>query len=106
MQSNLPSKQPNSPSEGFVPVAPFWLKKGTRAEQGDRKHSYVLTDSVKTKMIDLAWAVTTGCHPVLIQGPTSSGKTSIVVEYLAERTGYTFVRINNHEHTDIQEYIT
>jgi midasin len=27
------------------------------------------------------------------------------VEYLAERTGHRFVRINNHEHTDLQEYL-
>ncbi|KAH9812034.1 hypothetical protein DFH28DRAFT_1177882 [Melampsora americana] len=101
---NQAPKKPNAPSEEFIQVGPFWLKKGTRAEQTDQKHSYVLTDSVKTKMIDLARAVTTGRYPVLIQGPTSSGKTSIV-EYLAEKTGHTFVRINNHEHTDIQEYI-
>jgi midasin (ATPase involved in ribosome maturation) len=28
-----------------------------------------------------------------------------MVEYLAKRTGHRFVRINNHEHTDIQEYL-
>ncbi|CAB1097866.1 unnamed protein product [Ectocarpus sp. CCAP 1310/34] len=33
----------------------------------------------------------------------SAGKTSIV-EYLAARLGHRCVRINNHEHTDIQEY--
>lgn len=38
------------------------------------------------------------------QGPTSSGKTSLV-EYLAARTGHRFVRISNHEHTDLQEYL-
>ena len=43
-------------------------------------------------------------HPILLQGPTSSGKTSLV-QYLAERTGHRFMRINNHEHTDVQEYI-
>ena len=37
-------------------------------------------------------------HP---QGPTSSGKTSLVA-YLAAQTGHTFVRINNHEQTDLQ----
>ncbi len=36
-----------------------------------------------------------------LQGPTSSGKTSLVA-YLAQKTGHEFVRINNHEHTDIQ----
>lgn len=39
-----------------------------------------------------------------LQGPTSSGKTSLV-EYLAQCTGHTFVRISNHEHTDLQEYL-
>jgi len=28
-----------------------------------------------------------------------------MVEYLAKRTGHRFVRINNHEHTDLQEYL-
>jgi midasin len=27
-----------------------------------------------------------------------------MVEYLAARTGHRCVRINNHEHTDVQEY--
>ena len=36
-----------------------------------------------------------------MQGPTSSGKTSLVA-YLAAQTGHTFVRINNHEQTDLQ----
>jgi MoxR-like ATPase len=28
-----------------------------------------------------------------------------MIHYLAKRTGHRLVRINNHEHTDIQEYI-
>ncbi|CAI4218341.1 unnamed protein product [Parascedosporium putredinis] len=45
-----------------------------------------------------------GGFPVLIQGPTSAGKTSMI-EYLASYSGNKFVRINNHEHTDLQEYL-
>jgi MoxR-like ATPase len=41
---------------------------------------------------------------LLPQGPTSSGKTSLVA-YLAAQTGHSFVRINNHQHTDLQEYL-
>ncbi len=37
----------------------------------------------------------------MLQGPTSSGKTSLVA-YLAAQTGHSFVRINNHEQTDLQ----
>ena len=43
-------------------------------------------------------------YPVLLQGETSVGKTSLIT-YLAKSTGNQCVRINNHEHTDIQEYI-
>jgi hypothetical protein len=39
--------------------------------------------------------------PPWLQGPTSSGKTSLVA-HLAAQTGHSFVRINNHEHTDLQ----
>ena len=38
------------------------------------------------------------------QGPTSSGKTSLVT-YLAAQTGHQLVRINNHEQTELQEYV-
>lgn len=54
--------------------------------------------------MNLTRATAGGKFPVLIQGPTSSGKTSMI-NYLAKKTGYKFVRINNHEHTDLQEYL-
>ncbi|XP_028795373.1 midasin [Neltuma alba] len=66
--------------------------------------SYVLTKSVREHLGNLARAVLIKRYPVLLQGPTSSGKTSLV-RYLAALTGHEFVRINNHEHTDLQEYL-
>ena len=36
-----------------------------------------------------------------MQGPTSTGKTSMVA-HLAAQTGHRCVRINNHEQTDLQ----
>ncbi|KAL8480046.1 hypothetical protein ACS0TY_026830 [Phlomoides rotata] len=66
--------------------------------------SYVLTKSVKKQLNNLARAIFVGRYPVLLQGPTSSGKTSLVW-FLAAITGHEFVRINNHEHTDLQEYL-
>lgn len=42
--------------------------------------------------------------PVLLEGPTSAGKTSMI-RYVAETVGYKCIRINNHEHTEIEEYI-
>lgn len=56
------------------------------------------------QLCNLARAIFAGKYPVLLQGPTSYGKTSLV-QYLAAVTGHEFVRINNHEHTDLQEYL-
>jgi midasin (ATPase involved in ribosome maturation) len=67
------------------------------------QHKYILTPSVLDKLHDIARGVLSS-FPILIQGPTSAGKTSII-EYLAHQTGHTFMRINNHEHTDLQEYL-
>jgi midasin len=92
---------PSRPDD-FVLFGDYWLEKGSEPVVIDEK--YITTPSVANKLADLARIIMTRKLPVLIQGPTSSGKTS-AVEYLAKQTGHRFVRINNHEHTDIQEYL-
>ncbi|KAG1851990.1 hypothetical protein C8R48DRAFT_836267 [Suillus tomentosus] len=97
-----PSFPPGRSIEEFIKFGPFHLEKGPLPE--DPMEEYILTPSVEKKLIDLARIVLTRRFPVLIEGPTSAGKTS-AVEYLARRTGHNFIRINNHEHTDVQEYL-
>ncbi|KAI0822070.1 midasin [Trametes gibbosa] len=101
---SLLAKEPLPPGDPsvFVKFGPFYLERGPVSE--DLDEDYIMTPSVETKLIDLARIIAAKRFPVLIEGPTSSGKTSSI-EYLAKRTGHRFVRINNHEHTDIQEYI-
>jgi midasin len=102
--ASLLAREPSVPStpEQFVKFGPFYLGKGPLSV--DSVGDYILTPSVEKKLIDLARIIATRRFPILIEGPTSSGKTS-AIEYLARRTGHRFVRINNHEHTDIQEYL-
>ncbi|CAL8083642.1 unnamed protein product [Calicophoron daubneyi] len=65
---------------------------------------YVLTPAVRANLKDLARVVAAGGSlPILLQGETSVGKTSLIT-YLAERVGQVCYRINNHEHTDQQTY--
>ncbi|KAI7279842.1 midasin [Hortaea werneckii] len=84
------------------PGSKHWVRRG-REELSDQPH-YILTPFIRSNLENLVRASSTRQFPVLIQGPTSSGKTSMI-EYLAGRTGHKFVRINNHEHTDLQEYL-
>jgi midasin len=105
-------RPPPCPGDGFVLFEQFWLERGPLplppgGADGDGSAAgrrFVLTPSVKLQLHNLARCVLARRHPILLQGPTSSGKTSLV-GYLAAQTGHAFVRINNHQHTDLQEYL-
>ena len=79
----------------------FWLEFGDKPIE--IPEWFIVVPSVRTNLLNLTRAVLSK-HPTLLQGPTSTGKTSMI-EYLALRTGHRFMRINNHEHTEMAEYI-
>ena len=108
---NQPMRRPGSESE-YVLSKPFWIKVGAvdcidwAEGNSSKKHGrskFVLTESALTHLRRISRAVAAGPWPVLLEGPTSAGKTTLV-EYLAARCGHRCIRINNHEHTDVQEY--
>lgn len=110
---NIPPSRPGgkkSDASEWVLLKPFWLRAGPlglvdwaeKSETGIRM--FVITKTVEQYLRDICAAVAANVAPILLQGPTSVGKTTMI-EYLAARTGHKCVRINNHEHTDVQEYI-
>ena len=114
MDKYLLSKQKNSRAllmqapkapqdfEKFVKFEQYWVMRGSLPTKSQPQ--YIITPFIKKNLLNLVRATSTRRFPVLLQGPTSSGKTSMV-EYLANISGNRFVRINNHEHTDLQEYL-
>lgn len=97
-----PPKNSDADSEKYLQFEGYWIEKGPLEVHIMR--DYILTQSVKTNLKDLVRIVSIGRLPVLLQGDTSVGKTSLIT-YLAKASGFKCVRINNHEHTDLQEYI-
>lgn len=93
---------PRQPGPEYVRFLNYWLRVG--GEAPCEPAQYIQTPTITANLRNVARVVASGRFPVLLQGPTSSGKTSLI-EYLAATTGHRFVRINNHEHTDIQEYL-
>ena len=89
-------------SSAYVRFEHYWMARGAFAVE-EQPH-YIITPFVRANLLNLVRATSTRRYPILLQGPTSSGKTSMV-EYLAKICGNKFVRINNHEHTDLQEYL-
>lgn len=89
--------------KGSVMVEGYWIETGG-GESPNLQEDYILTETVRRNLKDIARIVGLCEYPILIQGETSVGKTSLI-KYLADVTGNKVVRINNHEHTDVQEYI-
>nr|XP_031828776.1 midasin [Nomia melanderi]XP_031828783.1 midasin [Nomia melanderi] len=89
-------------SDSYINFAGYWIHKGDL--NPEISESYVLTETVRQNLKDLLRVVSIGKMPVLLQGDTSVGKTSLIT-YLAKASGHICVRINNHEHTDLQEYV-
>jgi MoxR-like ATPase len=119
------SARPPCPVESVLPgqkvpeweeVDSFWLRCGQlprvdlaapgagREGSAESAPRFVLTPSATGNLRALVRAVAVGRFPILLQGPTSSGKTTLV-EYLAKRLGHKCVRVNNHEHTELSEYM-
>lgn len=92
---------PSANEDEYVQFRHYWMKGGP-GEIGSP--NYIITPFVEKNLLNLVRATASRKFPVLVQGPTSAGKTSMI-NYLASITGHKFVRINNHEHTDLQEYL-
>lgn len=80
------------------------MELGNESQKDEEELKFIRTNTVNQHLRNLARAVLLRKYPILLQGPTSSGKTSLVA-FLAARTGHRFIRINNHEQTDLQEYL-
>lgn len=95
---------PRLPQDGkkYVQFRHYWIVQG--AAEIEEQPNYIITPFIEHNLLNLVRATSTRRFPVLLQGPTSSGKTSMI-EHLARISGNKFVRINNHEHTDLQEYL-
>ncbi len=87
----------------YVEVEDYWILKGRNQIPVGQSTSYIFTKSIQENLKRLV-RVCSAQLPCLIQGDTSIGKTSLV-KWLAEATGNVLIRINNHDHTDLQEYI-
>lgn len=101
---SLLGRTPRPPEDGhdYVQFKHYWMRRGPLVPE-EQPH-YIITPFIEKNLKNLVRASSTRRFPVLLQGPTSAGKTSMI-EYLAKVSGNKFVRINNHEHTDLQEYL-
>lgn len=94
--------EPQVPGQNFLLFEGHWIPQGKL--EIDIPEGYILTATVRKNLRDIARIISLGRLPVLLQGDTSVGKTSLIT-YIAKASGNYCVRINNHEHTDLQEYI-
>src|SRR5204863_2756047 len=95
---------PKRPAGEFIQLGRYWIERGVEIPQEDPLYIVKPDTSVERNLHNLVRASLTFRYPILLQGLTSSGKTSMI-EHLANLTGHRFLRINNHEHTSLDEYL-
>ena len=86
----------------YITINRFHLRSGDEEPFIDDK--FIITKTVSQNVFNLTRAIASSKYAILIQGETSTGKTSLI-SFLAKQTGNKLIRINNHEHTDLQEYV-
>ncbi|CRH03807.1 dynein-related AAA-type ATPase, putative [Plasmodium relictum] len=94
----------NKEKEKYACIENSWILCGN--EQINLKNilsNFIITKSVKENIKKLALCLSGIKTPILLEGNTSVGKTSLV-KFFADITGHKFIRINNHMNTDINEY--
>ncbi|KJH53347.1 ATPase family protein [Dictyocaulus viviparus] len=99
----IPMNLPKGGNEQYILVEGYRIERGTELPRPDE--NYIITKTVKENLTEIARITCSGRFPVLLEGETCTGKTSIVC-HLARITGNSITRINNHEYTDIQESVT
>lgn len=95
-------RPPRAPGPDYISIEGFWLQTGPIPLLSSDK-SFIQTPSVRRNLQTLARSMVMN-SAILLEGPTSVGKTALI-EHLALRSGHRFIRINNHQHTDVDEYI-
>ncbi|XP_075981449.1 midasin [Anticarsia gemmatalis] len=98
----IPKPNVHGTGQNYLLFEGHWIPQGKLSI--DIPDEYILTPTVRKNLRDIARIISLGRLPILLQGDTSVGKTSLVT-YIAKASGNYCVRINNHEHTDLQEYI-
>ncbi|ORM41180.1 Midasin [Babesia sp. Xinjiang] len=94
--------QPFEESADYVRVEGYWIRRGN--DPIYRQEHFIVTPNISKNLRRLCCILSGLRVPLLLEGPTAAGKTSLV-QYLCSLTGHRCVRINNHEHTDLSEYL-
>lgn len=80
--------------KGFTEMHGFLVETGPYIHEGEPE-VFHLTETFLELLKDFLRAIAGTELPVLLEGPTSAGKTSII-RYVASVSGHKCIRINNH----------
>ncbi|KAH0571036.1 Midasin [Spironucleus salmonicida] len=88
----------------YFPIGPKFLKTNdSTVSILENQNQFVLTKQNTVYLHQIIKSLLSNTS-VLLEGVTSSGKSSLVT-FLGKQLGYEIVRINNHENTDLQDYL-
>jgi len=89
-----------SKDERFAYIEDSLVLLGNHKPENFNATNFILTQSFRNLVQQLASVISVSDFAVILEGPTSAGKTSCIT-YLAAVTHNHVIRINNHMHTDV-----
>lgn len=89
----------------YFPAGPMYREMRNNLEESVLKNQnqFIITDT-NSQYIKIILKALLANTSVLLEGVTSSGKSSLIL-FLAKIMGYQVTRINNHENVDLQDYL-
>ena len=82
-------------------ISQYSLPRGPLQPIPRARTNFIVTKTFESYIKEVIRVVANSTLPILLEGPTSSGKTSLVT-FLSQITGYKCLRINNHQNTEIE----
>ncbi|CAD8184490.1 unnamed protein product [Paramecium pentaurelia] len=87
----------------YVEIYGFQLPRGYEQPISPDKCEYLITPSNFGYLLSCLRCISGTGIPILLEGPTSGGKTSLIY-FIAKICGQRCHRINNHQNTQLEEY--
>ncbi|CAD8092675.1 unnamed protein product [Paramecium sonneborni] len=87
----------------YIEIYGFQLPRGQEQPISPDKCEYLITPSNFGYLLSCLRCISGTGIPILLEGPTSGGKTSLIY-FIAKICGQRCHRINNHQNTQLEEY--
>ena len=91
-------------NKNYINIMGYPIRKEYYSKPTEDLNYFIKTSMFENHLYNLLRIITMTNYAVLLEGPTSCGKTA-TIEYLAKCINQKIIRVNNNNNTEIEEYL-